>query len=304
MSTQRDLLYILAPSFSGSTLLTYLLAQHPEIATVGELKATQMGRIENYRCSCGEPILDCDFWKTMQNYANAAGLEFSLDKFDTVFEVDGSFSDKVVRASVRGVLFEQVRSILLHIIPGVASRLDDLAVRNRILADIVCQLQDGRIILDGSKDAVRLLHLRNSGYWNIKVIYLQRDGRGVSSSIRSHVGIPYSEAIREWQHSVVELQSMRERLDSPRVFDLRYEDLCIEPAEWMQRIWAWLDVEQLDIRETHFKNGDYHILGNAMRLNQMSEIRLDEKWRKSLSDDDLKSFELRVGPLNREIGYV
>ena len=185
MSVQRDLLYILAPSFSGSTLLTYLLAQHPEIATVGELKATQMGPIEKYRCSCGELILDCNFWKTLQNGANAAGLEFSLDKFATVFEGGGSFSDRVVRASVRGELFEQVRSILLHVIPGVASRLDGLAVRNRKLADIVCQLQGGRIILDGSKDAVRLLHLINSGYWNIKVIYLQMDGRGVCRLARS-----------------------------------------------------------------------------------------------------------------------
>jgi len=304
MSARRNLLYILAPSFSGSTLLTYLLAQHPEIATVGELKATQMGPIEKYRCSCGALIRDCEFWKSMQNEADAAGIEFSLNKFGTVFDGSGPFSDKIIRASVRGRLLEQVRGLALRSLPGVASRLNRIATRNGKLADIICHLQGGRIFLDGSKDAVRLLHLINSGYWNVKVIYLQRDGRGVSSSIKSHAGMHFSEAIGEWRRSVVELQTMRKRLDLPRAFDLRYEALCHEPADCMQRLWTWLQLEELEIEETRFKNGEYHILGNAMRLNTMSEIRLDEKWKKSLSDKDLQLFEKQVGSLNRKLGYV
>jgi hypothetical protein len=240
----------------------------------------------------------------MQNEADAAGLDFSLDKFATVFEGGGSFTNTVIRATVRGRFFEMVRSIALHAIPGAAGRLDDAAARNRKLADIACQLQGGRIFLDGSKDAVRLLHMINSGYWNIKVIYLQRDGRGVSSSIQSHLGVRYSEAVKHWEHSVVELQRMRNRLDSHCVFDLQYEELCHETAKCMQRLWAWLDVERLEIQETHFKNGEYHILGNAMRLNKMAEIRLDEKWKKSLTDEDLQFFEKRVGSINRQLGYV
>ena len=38
-----DLVYILAASHSGSTLLAMLLSTHPEICTVGELKATNLG---------------------------------------------------------------------------------------------------------------------------------------------------------------------------------------------------------------------------------------------------------------------
>jgi len=96
---------------------------------------------------------------------------------------------------------------------------------------------------------------------------------------------------------------MRKQLDESCVFDLRYEDLCNGPAEWMQRLWTWLGVEQLEIQETHFKSGEYHILGNAMRLNTMSEIRLDEKWKRSLTSADLQYFDTRVGPLNHQLGY-
>jgi len=104
VTDRPTLLYILAPSFSGSTLLTYLLAQHAEIATVGELKATQMGPPEDYHCSCGEPILDCEFWKSMQEEADAAGIPFAIDNFGTVFDGRGAVSDKIVRATVRGGL--------------------------------------------------------------------------------------------------------------------------------------------------------------------------------------------------------
>ena len=48
MSERPRLLYILAPSYSGSTLLTYLLSQHDAIATVGELKATSRGDLDTY----------------------------------------------------------------------------------------------------------------------------------------------------------------------------------------------------------------------------------------------------------------
>ena len=89
MSTRPVLLYILAPSFSGSTLLTYLLAQHPRVATVGELKATQMGPIDDYRCSCGEPMRTCAFWQALDREAGADGVDFSLEDFGTVFDGTG-----------------------------------------------------------------------------------------------------------------------------------------------------------------------------------------------------------------------
>ena len=300
---QGELLYILAPSFSGSTLLTYLLAQHPDIATVGELKATQMGAVEKYRCSCGAPILECGFWREVQTKSAAAGFDFSPENFGTVFEGDGPVSNKIIGAGVRGGLFERVRSLVLGLMPGVSSRLDDIARRNRTLADIICQVQGGRIFLDGSKDPTRLLYLAGSGLWNVKVICLQRDGRGVSSSIRSHENLDYTEAIRWWKHAVHKLQSMKNRLGPEQTFDLKYEDLCTDPAGCMARIWSWLNLEPLDIDAGDFRKGDFHILGNAMRLKGASEIRLDEKWKRLLGPEDLQLFENRAGDVNRELGY-
>ena len=60
--TMPEMIYILSPSYSGSTLLTCLLARHPDIATVGELKASALGSLDSYKCSCGELLRECQFW--------------------------------------------------------------------------------------------------------------------------------------------------------------------------------------------------------------------------------------------------
>jgi len=53
------LVYIMAASHSGSTLLAMLLNSHPEICTVGELKATSLGDPDSYYCSCRNKIREC-----------------------------------------------------------------------------------------------------------------------------------------------------------------------------------------------------------------------------------------------------
>ncbi|MBT8104810.1 MAG: sulfotransferase [Woeseiaceae bacterium] len=303
MSQRPRLLYILAPSYSGSTLLTYLLAQHPAIATIGELKATRMGNIDAYRCSCGELIRECDFWSELTQRARDAGLEFSVDAFGTVYGDGGRFVDRIVRALVRGPLFETLRAAALGVLPERTTRIAAVTRQNLVLSRLVCDMQGGRVFLDGSKDSARLLHYQRSGEWDIKVIHLQRDGRGVTNSYVKHDRVDYDGAIAYWMKAVTELQRMRARLDDDMVYDLLYEDLCRDPEKELAAICDWLGIDELDHARS-FDAESQHVLGNRMRLDNVSEIRLDEKWRKLLSPDKLAAFEDRAGELNRSLGYT
>ena len=56
-----NLAYILAVSYSGSTLLAMLLGSQSEAMTVGEMRAPAVGEPDAYLCSCGEPIKKCRF---------------------------------------------------------------------------------------------------------------------------------------------------------------------------------------------------------------------------------------------------
>lgn len=302
MSPRPRMLYILAPSYSGSTLLTYLLAQHPEIATIGELKATRMGDIDAYQCSCGVLIRECRFWTELTERAQKAGLDFSVDDFGTVYGDGGGFVDRIVRALVRGPLFESVRAAALAALPESRTRVAAVTHQNLVLSRIVCEMQGGQVFLDGSKDSARLLHYLRSGEWDVKVIYLQRDGRGVTNSYVKHDGIDYDGAIGYWKKAVTELQTMRARLDDDMVYDILYEDLCREPEEELSGICGWLGIADLD-HGRGFDAGSQHVLGNRMRLSNVSEVRFDEAWRKLLTQEKLAAFDERAGSLNRSLGY-
>ncbi len=302
MSAKPRMLYILAPSYSGSTLLTYLLAQHDAISTVGELKATSRGDLDTYRCSCGELQRECDFWAQLSQRARDAGLDFSIDRFGTVYGEGPGFVSRIVGALVRGPVFEALRSLAVSVLPESMTRVRQVTHQNLELSRIVCAMQGGPVFLDGSKDSTRLLHFLNSGEWDIKVIYLQRDGRGVTNSYVKHDGVDYDGAIAYWQTAIGELRRMRSRLDDDKVYDLLYEDLCRAPEQKLAEICDWLGIERLD-HGRGFDIASQHVLGNAMRLSNVTEVRFDEAWRKKLTAENLAAFETRVGALNRALGY-
>ena len=79
----KDFIYITSASFSGSTLLTFLLNTHPEIATIGEMKGDSMD-VERYRCSCGDPIGRCPFWQRLVTH------RFSLESGCFFEELSGT----------------------------------------------------------------------------------------------------------------------------------------------------------------------------------------------------------------------
>ena len=62
----------MADNRSGSTLLQNILAQSDECFSVGELAMLKghlvqesSGKRWNWKCSCGEPVSECNFWKPL-----------------------------------------------------------------------------------------------------------------------------------------------------------------------------------------------------------------------------------------------
>jgi len=298
------LAYILSPSFSGSTLLSFLLAGHPKIATMGELKATAWGDIDEYYCSCGELIQNCDFWKNVIKELSGQGIHFDLADFGTHFrDKSNLLVDLVLRARVHGPAFETFRRAALTVVPGARKTFSRILDRNQVLIETISRLQGGSIFLDSSKDAVRLQHLMQAGFNRVRVIYLIRDGRGFVCSYMKHHNVSMDKAALEWKKTYRECQHVLRRLEPEDRLTVQYESLCRDPKNTMEKIFKFLGIEPVDIGSS-FLATKQHILGNAMRLEADQRIKLDEKWRTALSSEDLKMFEHVAGDLNRKLGYV
>ncbi len=305
--TKPQLLYILSPSFSGSTLLTLLLAQHQAIASIGELKATAMGDVSDYVCSCGERISDCGFWEGVRRETASRNINFSVEDFGTHFSSDNAFYRKILGAQVRAPWFEAVRRLSIGMLPGLRAQFSAVLEKNIVLAEIITELQQGQYFLDGSKDPHRLLYFQQSGRFDIKVIRIHRDGRAQSNSRREKPRNPvdFLGASNEWKHTIEQMDHVCKRFPADKLHTLKYEDLCQEPQKKLEEIWDFLGVDNLERNwvNVDLKASEHHILGNRMRMKDEIKIRLDQRWAEKISSDEFDVFERVAGDLNRSLGY-
>jgi len=300
-SEPRQLTYIMSPSYSGSTLLTLLLADHPDIATVGELKASAMGDISTYYCSCGELLTACPFWDKVQQMMLGQGKKMSFDNFNTHFQDSRNpLPNRLFRAALRGPLFETARKIGFLLSSSARKTKQKIIIQNQALIEIICTLQQAETFLDDSKDPIRLKFLLEAGLWDIRVINLIRDGRGGTNSYMRHQQTNMAEAAREWLHTQQECDRMAAILGSNRCLTVHYENLCLEPARVLAAIYDFLGLPQ---KTNPISSRIKHILGNQMRLGSLQDIRLDKKWKQILTADDLQTFADIAGELNHLHGY-
>jgi len=297
-----NFVYILSPSYSGSTLLTYLLAQHPAVATIGELKGTAMGDIEIYECSCGCRLLDCEFWKKLCNSASEAELAFDLEDYGTHFSSTNFLFERLLSATVRNSLFEMGRRLLIESIAVYRRQLEVLLDHNEKLVELILASQGASFFVDSSKDPVRLMFFQKSRRFSIKVIRIIRDGRGVAHSFQKNDKLTMSNAAAGWLRANAEVVRVYERTPNAERLEIRYESLCNDVEKVMDQIWRFLDVGSVFQRQQVKLTGN-HIIGNRMRLGGTAEIRLDERWKECLSDDAISIFDRIAGPTNRSLGY-
>src|SRR5689334_98468 len=108
------LVYIVAASHSGSTLLSMLLGSQPQACSVGELKATRLGDVERYRCSCGTLIRECPFWVRVTEAMRRRGVAFDITAAGTDVRIGApAHLRRVLRPLHRGPVLETVRDALL-----------------------------------------------------------------------------------------------------------------------------------------------------------------------------------------------
>ena len=320
------LVYILAASHSGSTLTAMLLGAHPEVCTVGELKWTSLGNVDQYRCSCGELIKACRFWRDIQRRMTERGFAFEIGNTRTDLRaVATPFERRILRPLHRGPVLELARDAALHLSPGWRARLREHRARNATLAATVLERSGRQVIVDSSKIALRLKYLFRAPGLDVRVIRVIRDGRAValtytdpanyadasdprlkgggSGASRDHQRLSMEAAAREWRRSNEEADAVLRRIDASRWTSVRYEELCADPDRVLRRLFAFIGVDPSAAR-LDFRNTEHHVVGNGMRLDTTSEIRLDNRWQQALDAQELATFATVAGSLNRRLGYA
>ena len=301
-------------------MLTFLLNAHPQVATVGELAPTAVGDLDRYRCSCGAGFKECGFWQWLCQAAREQGIPFRMEDFGTRFWMpESAVVTRLLRPLHRGPGLELLREAGLHCHPAWNRRRQAIARANTVVVRLVLGYYQSRMFVDKGNTALRLKHLLRIPAFDVSVIRLIRDGRAVTLAHmnpaqfadarnpdlrgdRVGEGKQLRAAAYEWRRSNEEAEHALARLDDARKIEVRYERLCVDTDAEMRRIFAFLGLDEVR-RAGDFRSVEHHVVGNGMRLDAISEVSLDERWRSVLSAAHLREFDAVAGEMNRRYGY-
>ena len=304
--TVRRFIFLTSSSFSGSTLLAFMLGAHPSIATVSELTGLiESIDSEDYVCSCGNLLAHCSFWNSISIRMRRSHEEFSINDFKTRYKpLSQSVTDKLQFSDLRYNSISYVRDYIYQQIPRYRDHLRSITKRNIDLSNHILEFTNKDIFFDASKEPNRIRPLKQALECEFKVIHLVKDGRGVFDSFKRHYPqMPDYEAILGWQRVNRLAERALTYLDKSDRYRLRYEDLVSNTAYELAKLCEFIGVEYSP-RCLDFRDSEHHIIGNTkMRLASSNEIYQDEKWKRTLSVEQLTLFNRLAGKMQKKYDY-
>mgnify|MGYP001811692810 CR=1 FL=1 len=167
-------------------------------------------------------------------------------------------------------------------------------------------------IVDASKDSLDMLDVYYHSTVPVKIIFLTRDSRGNVWSMlkRLKPGMSREDnvtpAVREWVKVNGRIWKLVQQVPKADCMHLRYEDLCRNPREVMNRLFEFVGLDACDVvsardasdREAHT------IGGNKIRFSsEPLNIREDTAWSRNLTEQELHTIRAIAGALSDELGY-
>ena len=298
-----DVIYVLAHSRSGSTLLARMLGQLEGVVSVGEVRYLwQRGMVENQPCGCGVPFDRCAFWSEVIRRAYGRPSASDAER---------------MAASVRAA----DRVWRMHRLGGGSSRAPD--ARTSAALEVLNPLYDAirahtgvSVIVDSSKSPSYASLLSASPALRVRLVHLVRDCRGVAFSRLRRVArgelaarstsVLVARTAMEW----AAVNGLAERLGRSLPYTLvRYEDFVADPRGTLLRIAAACGlpeaatpfVEDAGVRLP----ADHTVSGNQMRFESgWIPLRPDEEWRSRLTRADAMILRVIGRPWLARYGYA
>jgi hypothetical protein len=288
--TSVKLLYILGAGRSGSTLLDLLLGSHAEIFSLGEIANLPAFLRLNWECGCGSKINECRFWTYIlkNNFRNLLHFRSLTPQLST-------------------------RRKILYLLSSSKKTQNDIkhADVEKMIFQRILDKTNKTWLVDSSKDSNRLFYLRKFNLFEIKVIYLVRDGRGYVNSQKKPLRlkalfrkdpnpVPVWKSSMQWvKYNIISFYVTRLLLKREDWIMIRYEDLARDPVRELKKVCSFIKVQYDKDMLNFSKKINHNIGGNRMRFEKNQEIKLDEAWKHDLTNQEKMVFCLIGGIINR-----
>jgi len=102
------------------------------------------------------------------------------------------------------------------------------------------------------------------------------------------------QAAESWLAREQNIQRLLTAVPPTRQIKVCYEEIAGNTLATLNRLITFVGAQPLDTL-ADFREAEQHILGNKMRKQATSEIRLDERWRTALSPEQLRTIDQVIG---------
>ena len=285
-------IYILSQRYSGSTLLSFLLATHPDIATIGERrkfynKSIRPNPNENQECSCGQKFENCNFWSKIKK-----GLSTKVSKKDLKTNVTEFrlFNNKYAHRLAGDLYKFSVLNGFSKSMQPFGKRMRKMVEINQILVEEILALKNCSTFLDSSKTIDHALYLSQIHGFDFYVIWLARDPRAQVHSAVKYNDWTFKKATQHWVNEMKANEQVLNKTKIPHL-ELQYNALCQNPEKEINRILNFVGLDS-DNFSLDFRNYEQHIMGNdAMRLGKEVKIKERKEWQTNLSAANIATIE-------------
>lgn len=291
--------YITSSSFSGSTLLTFILNSHPKIGTISEFDI--MSSIRNdpdYLCSCGDKIRQCKFFVELKSIMNNSGMVFELDNMDLMFNIfsrektNRYFTQKLPLFD--STALENFRESVLKLIPSYSHFMQNMHERNNVFMQAVLKLQNADIFLDANKNPYRIKRL--SEQHEVLPIYVYKNGIAGAYSFYSKkasrkAGFSFRDACIIWFKEQITINRVMVDSSPNKALSISYSEMCGDTQSVVNKIYDLCGLEHQSI--SGFYEKPHHIVGNVMRVKNIDKIVETMAWKGNLNQKEIDTY-LRI----------
>ncbi len=305
MKKQAKLVYIMSQGHSGSTLLDFLIGSIPGTFSTGEMvyfpwqldrtnKETATIKNESI-CTCRKDFYNCNIWgNVIKNIERERNINFKKNPyaFDISMNRNAIYRKKNIMHIIFSKLFYSSSKYgLSDFITYIYSKIFSKGIKNNwLLFNLLSKESGAEYIVDSTKDPIRFRLLRSYKSENVKLIILIREVYGVASS-----GVNYGRKldIEKSAQSWIKFYNNMVYNSLKNIKDLdylviKYEDIANKPENVRNELIDFLKLEKTPFKN-FFDTSKYHIIaGNPMRYKKSFSIKYDERWKKILSNEQVK----------------
>lgn len=296
MSKNTKVIYTAGSGRSGSTILELLLNNFDSVWTMGEVKfaiqAWAGQHSPDRKCGCSQPLKKCPFWQQIKKSLKSEDFQKGLPPTSRTLGALEAFIGKDF-LNKKDEYFCRINTKIFD-----SALLEATNIRN----------EEVEYLVDASKSARRLTHLKECDNLDLFVIHLIRDPRAFVNSVtkqKSKLGKVLNTPRQALKYLLKNKMVSHAKRDIPhkRKTVVYYEDMASRPEETMKQIASDLSLEfNPSVVEDFRKRENHGFMGNPSRFRD-EDIYLNEEWKDNLPELSKKITKMITYPWAKKHGY-